>query len=87
MLETGFGLPELMEDLGRHGVTMLLKVDHERLGFGQKPWTVVLSGPALGDLRSIHSDFHTLREALEYCLPRLRDLPGDWEWLEGYSLY
>ena len=86
MLGTGFGLPEFMEELGRRGVTMLLKVDHERFGFGKKPWTVVLSGPALGDLRAFHSDFHTLREALECCIPLLRDLPGDWEWIEGYPL-
>lgn len=86
MLETGFGLPELMEKLGRQGVTMILKVDQERFGFGEKPWTIVLSGPALGELRSLHSDFHTLREALAYCLSALRSFPGEWEWLDEYSL-
>ncbi|GAA0801681.1 hypothetical protein [Spirilliplanes yamanashiensis] len=83
--DAGRGLPEFMEELGRHGVTMLLKVDHERFGSGQRPWTLVLSGPGLGDLRALHADFRTFQEALEYCRDRLRGLPGEWEWLDGYS--
>jgi hypothetical protein len=86
MIETGFGLPELMEDLGRRGVSVLLKVDHERFGFRKRPWTLMLSGPGLGESASFHSDFRSLREALDRGLSFLRGLPGDWDWLDSYPL-
>lgn len=86
MIETGFGLPALMEDLGRRGVSVLLKVDHERFGFGQKPWTLMVSGPGLNNSPSFHADFLSLPEALDHCLSFLRDLSGDWDWLDNYPL-
>ena len=65
---------------------MMLRVDHERSGFADRPWTVVLSGPGLGELRTIRADFRTLHEALRFSLSSLRELPGDWDWLKQYPL-
>ena len=35
-------LGEFMQDVGRSGVTMMIKIDHERMRQGGKPWTVLL---------------------------------------------
>ncbi|MFI2208888.1 hypothetical protein [Streptomyces sp. NPDC020141] len=75
----------LMDELGRAGITVLLKVDHERMQGGGKPWTVVLAGPGLGERELIRTDGPTLRKCLEYCLGELSTCPGDWEWLESYA--
>ncbi|WP_412540016.1 hypothetical protein R8Z50_29965 [Longispora sp. K20-0274] len=40
-------LPELMEHLGRLGVTFIVKFDGERLLAGGGPWTVLASGGPL----------------------------------------
>lgn len=73
----------LMDELGRAGVTVLVKVDHERMHTGIKPWTMVMSGPGLGE-RHIRTDARDLQLCLRYCLRELSKCPGDWEWLELY---
>ncbi|SOB84483.1 hypothetical protein SAMN06272789_4736 [Streptomyces sp. 1331.2] len=75
----------LMDQLGRAGVTVLLKVDHERMQTGHKPWTMVMSGPGLGERELIRTDAPTLQNCLKYCLRELSTCPGDWGWLELYS--
>lgn len=75
----------LMDQLGRAGVTVLLKVDHERMLTGHKPWTMVMSGPGVGEQGLIRTDAPTLQNCLKYCLRELRKTPGDWGWLDLYS--
>ncbi|MER7219660.1 hypothetical protein ABT407_30385 [Streptomyces eurythermus] len=74
----------LMDELGRAGVTVLVKVDHERMQTGIKPWTMVMSGPGLGERQHIRTDARDLQLCLRYCLRELSKCPGDWEWLELY---
>lgn len=71
----------LMAELGRAGVTVILKVDDERMATGGKPWTLVMSGPGLGEEGFIRAEAAGLRECLEQGLTRLRSRPGNWEWL------
>jgi hypothetical protein len=77
-------LERLMEGLARAGVTMLLKVDHERMADRTKPWTIVMSGPALGD-DAFRADLPSLVECLDFGLHRLRALHGDWGWLDEFT--
>ncbi len=74
-----------MERLGRAGLTVLLKVDDERLAEGGPFWTVVLSGPALGNQGLIRAESASLTTCLHQALTRLRPHPGDWTWLPDFS--
>ncbi|SCL19273.1 hypothetical protein GA0070624_1720 [Micromonospora rhizosphaerae] len=68
----------LMDELGRAGVSVLLKVDHERTAdFIGKPWTMLPSGPGLGERGLIRTDAKTLEDALDYCLGELVTCAGD----------
>jgi hypothetical protein len=41
---------ELFDRLAYAGVTAILKIDHERAeAFNGRPWTLVISGPAVGN--------------------------------------
>ncbi|MFI1578064.1 hypothetical protein [Embleya sp. NPDC020630] len=71
----------IMMRMGREGVTMLLKMDDERLADDAEPWTVVLSGPALGEQGFIRAEATTLGACLDQAFTRLRSRPGDWDWL------
>jgi hypothetical protein len=75
----------LMDQLATRGITVLIKADHERMAERRKPWTMVLSGPALGESGLIRIDAPSLDHCLKYCLRELRGYPGDWAWLEAYS--
>lgn len=74
-------IEQLMERLGRSGVTMILKVDDERMSEGGEPWTLVLSGRALGEQGFIRAESASFRDCLEQVLLRLRERPGDWAWV------
>ncbi|GAA1069388.1 hypothetical protein GCM10009665_76720 [Kitasatospora nipponensis] len=74
-----------MEQLANAGVTMILKVDHERMARGGQPWTIIMSGPGMGEKGSIHTDRRSLADCLEYGIGELRSRPGDWEWLDLLS--
>ncbi|SOD84403.1 hypothetical protein [Streptomyces sp. Ag109_G2-15] len=75
-------ISQLMESLGRSGVTVILKVDDERMADGGEPWTVVMSGKVLGDQGFIRAESSSLDDCLEQAVSRLRSRPGDWGWLE-----
>jgi len=78
------GLEQTMEDCARRGITVLLKVDHERQDDGGEPWTVLMSGPGVGAAGAfIRAEAATMSEAVNECLHRLAELPGDWSWLHG----
>ena len=70
----------LMERLGRSGITVLLKYDHERAADGTRPSTLLLSGPGVGGdlVRAEHTNLGTCFETV---VKRLRERPGDWAWL------
>ncbi|WP_405059321.1 hypothetical protein OG474_42265 [Kribbella sp. NBC_01505] len=80
-----FDLAEFMQDVGRAGVSMMVRVDHERMGPGRRPWTVVLRGPQVGDRGVMRLDYRRLEECLDAVVEQLRAIPGDWEWLELYG--
>ena len=77
-------IERLMEQLGLAGVSVILKVDHERMGEGRDPWTIVLSGLGVGERQFIRTDAPSLQDCLAYGLRELRSCPGDWSWLEQY---
>ncbi|MFH9229763.1 hypothetical protein ACH4NT_37320 [Streptomyces lydicus] len=74
-------IEQLMDKLGRSGVTVILKVDDERMAEGGEPWTLVMSGPGLGEQGFIRAESSSLNDCLEQGFARLRARPGDWEWL------
>lgn len=74
-------IEQLMDKLGRSGVTVILKMDDERMAEGREPWTLVMSGPGLGEQGFIRAESSTLNDCLEQGFTRLRARPGDWEWL------
>ncbi|MFD9355793.1 hypothetical protein [Streptomyces sp. NPDC060031] len=69
----------IMEALGRAGVSVILKVDDERMAEGGDPWTVVLSGAALGERGFIRAETTSLGECIALALAQLRERPGDWD--------
>ncbi|WP_130800256.1 hypothetical protein [Streptomyces otsuchiensis] len=77
-------LEQLMDKLGRSGVTVILKVDDERMAEGGEPWTLVMSGPGLGEQGFIRAESSNLSDCLEQGFARLRARPGDWEWLTDF---
>jgi hypothetical protein len=77
-------IERLTERLGAAGITVILKVDHERMVPDAKPWTWVLSGPGTGERGLIRTDAISLQQAMEYCLRELAACPGEWSWLAEY---
>jgi hypothetical protein len=77
-------LRQVMEGLGRVGVTVLLKFDHERAAEGTEPWTMLLSGPGVGG-SFIRAESESLDSCVGEVLGRLRDRPGDWNWLPDFG--
>ncbi|MGW5638190.1 hypothetical protein [Streptomyces sp. NPDC003832] len=63
-----------MKSLAEQGVTVLFKVDAERMRDGAKPWTFVASGAPLRDDLLVRTDAVSLEACLEVCLPQLREL-------------
>ncbi|TDD62669.1 hypothetical protein E1263_02830 [Kribbella antibiotica] len=82
---TKFDLGEFMADVGRAGVRMMLKIDHERLAEGGQGWTVLLSGPLVGGSGTVRWDLRRLEQCIDVVVDRLKTMPGDWEWLELYE--
>lgn len=76
---------ELMERLGRSGVTAILKFDHERTAIGDEPWAVVLSGPGVGDQGFIRAEDVSLSGCLDQVLGRLRSSSDQWDWLTEHD--
>ncbi|MEU2133177.1 hypothetical protein [Streptomyces sp. NPDC018352] len=64
----------VVESLAEQGVTVLFKVDAERMRDATKPWTFVASGAPFRDDLLVRTDAASLEACLEVCLPRLRDL-------------
>lgn len=78
-------LEAIMARLSASGVTIILKADHERAAEGGKSWTIVMSGPGVGD-GGIHTDKATLKECLGYGISELRRRHRDWSWLDEYQV-
>jgi hypothetical protein len=77
-------IEQLMERLGRSGVTVLVKIDDERVAEGSEPWTVLLSGKGVGEQGFIRAEATSLDACLAEVFDRLRARPGDWEWLADF---
>ncbi|OXM64281.1 MULTISPECIES: hypothetical protein [Amycolatopsis] len=71
----------VMKELGRRGLTVLLKLDHERLADGGRPWMVLASGPALGDGRFVRTDSASIEAGFAEIFRQLRESEGAWDWL------
>lgn len=74
---------QFMARLGEAGITVLIKVDHERMADRGRPWTIVMSGPGLGDEGLVRTDARSLGECLAHGISELKSRPGDWSWLES----
>ncbi|GGR42362.1 hypothetical protein WEB32_26685 [Streptomyces netropsis] len=72
---------QLMEQLGRAGVSVLVKVDDVRMTEGRQPWTVVMTGAVLGEDEYVHVEASTLDECLKKAIGRLQACPGEWDWV------
>ncbi|MET7828940.1 hypothetical protein ABZT23_30235 [Streptomyces sp. NPDC005386] len=64
----------VMESLAEQGVTVLFKVDAERMRDVTKPWTFVASWAPFRDDLLGRTDAVSLEACLEVCLPGLREL-------------
>ncbi|MEV5700735.1 MULTISPECIES: hypothetical protein [Streptomyces violaceoruber group] len=64
----------VMEALAGQGVTVLVKVDAERMAERRKPWTFVASGAPLREDVLVRTDAVSMEQCLAACLPRLREL-------------
>ncbi|MFC9915122.1 hypothetical protein [Streptomyces sp. NPDC059862] len=62
-----------MESLAEQGVTVLFKVDAERMREGTKPWTFVASGGPFHEDLLVRTDAASVEVCLDICLPRLRE--------------
>jgi hypothetical protein len=65
MIVQGMDIEQLMERLGHSGVTMVLKVDNERMAEGAELWTRVMSGPGSGEQGFIRARSSSLSHCLE----------------------
>ncbi|MGW0516192.1 hypothetical protein [Crossiella sp. NPDC003009] len=67
----------LMTELAGRGLSVLLKLDHERWAERGKPWTLLIEEePGF----SARVDARTMREAFEVVLAKLRARSDGWEW-------
>ncbi|MGK5530897.1 hypothetical protein [Streptomyces sp. URMC 129] len=71
----------IMSALAAQGITVILKIDHERVSDGTEPWTIVMSGPGVGEGEFIRVDASSLAACVEQGVSYLREKPGDWHWL------
>ncbi|MEU1534283.1 hypothetical protein [Streptomyces fagopyri] len=62
-----------MESLAEQDVTVLFKVDAERMRDARQPWTFVASGAPFRDDLLVRTDGVSLEDCLKACLPRLRE--------------
>lgn len=75
------GIEQLMGKLGRSGVTVILKVDDERMAEGGEPLTLVMSGPGPGGQGFVRAESSSLTDCPEQGFMRLRARSGGWEWM------
>lgn len=77
-------IEELWIRLAEAGVTAMLKIDHERFAEHGRSWTLLVSGPPLGD-GFVRAEEASLDRCLKVGLSRLIDkADGDWGWLSAY---
>lgn len=73
----------LMKRMGESGVTVLLKMDAERLAEAQEAWTFVATGAPLGPEGSVRVDAWSMAECVNAGLGKLREQGHNWDWLDG----
>lgn len=77
-------IEELMQRLAQAGVTAIIKIDHERYAQQGEPWTIAISGPALGDGGFVRAEEATLTECIRVGLSRLRARDERWKWVSDF---
>ncbi|MEE1753016.1 hypothetical protein [Streptomyces sp. SP18CS02] len=68
------GIVAIMEALAEQGITVLLKVDAERMAERRKPWTFVASGAHCVTTSSCVPMLRRWSSASKPACPRLREL-------------
>ncbi|MEV6268899.1 hypothetical protein AB0L64_17105 [Kribbella sp. NPDC051936] len=77
-------IEELWIRLAEAGVTAMLKIDHERFAERGRSWTILLSGPPLGD-GYVRAEEASLDRCVAVGLSRLRERANDeWGWVSEY---
>ncbi|WP_432893184.1 hypothetical protein ACQPYH_19420 [Kribbella sp. CA-245084] len=75
---------ELWTRLAAGGVSAMVKIDHERFAEGGRAWTLLLSGPPLGE-GFVRAEESSLERCLKVGLERLmKRADGEWGWVSEY---
>ena len=77
-------IEELWARLGEAAASAKVAIDHERLAEHGRPWTLVVSGTALGDGVFVRAEEGSLDRCLEVGLSRLIGRSDEWAWLSEY---
>lgn len=77
-------IEQLMQRLAQAGATAIIKIDHERFAEQGELWTIVISGPVLGDDGFVRAEEVTLSECLKVGLSRLQDRGAQWHWVSEF---
>jgi uncharacterized protein (DUF302 family) len=77
-------IEQLMQRLAQAGATVIIKIDHERFAEQGDPWTLVISGPVLGDDGFVRAEEVTLSECLKVGLTRLQGQGDQWRWVSEF---
>lgn len=77
-------IERLMRLLAQSGATVLLKADHERFAEEGEYWTLVISGPALGEQGLVRAESSSLAECLRVGLKRLQRSGNRWSWISEF---
>lgn len=74
----------LMQRLAQTGATAIIKIDHERFAEQGDPWTLVISGPVLGEDGFVRAEEETLSKCLKVGLLHLRSRGDQWQWVSEF---
>jgi hypothetical protein len=77
-------IEQLWSQLAEAGLSAMIKIDHERFAERGRPWTLVVSGPALGAGGFVRAEEKSLDRCLEVGLSRLMSKGDQWSWLSAY---
>ena len=77
-------IEELWIRLAEAGVSALLKIDHERYQERGKYWTLLVSGPSLGEAGFVRAEESSLERCLQVGLTRLMSKGDQWSWLSEH---
>lgn len=77
-------IEELWIRLAEAGVSALLKINHERYEERGKYWTLLVSGPSLGEARFVRAEESSFERCLQVGLTRLMSKGDQWSRLSEH---